>query len=438
MKFSKLSQLFLVSAIGLLVAAFFSACALVTIDYVFVACSAGSGTSSAGQIQTFAVDSQSGALRTAAPTVASGGVNPVSMVVTPGYANLYVAHQGTPPSGGSIVHFAIATNGTLTAKDTLTLTTTPIAMAVNSAGTYLYVVSCTAAANTAYPTLSCTGGATLAEYSLSSGTIGSAVSTKALSLYGTYASYSSDVLVPTGITVLANNSVVSGNGVYITAYDKSAYNPGCIPTPPATTCITSTANPGWVFGFTVGSGGVLTALANPYEAGIKPTAIAATPVDAYLYVTDYASNQLIGYAILGGGSSLSFLPNGPFRTGDEPTAITIDPRGQFIYITNSLDSTVSPYEIDLATGAPTTTVSATAGGGSNATDTQPLAVMVDPALGRFVYTANYLGNSVSGFKLDPTSGALNQTEATPYPTGAKPTAVIGVPHGNYSTQSVTP
>jgi 6-phosphogluconolactonase (cycloisomerase 2 family) len=238
--------------------------------------------------------------------------------------------------------------------------------------------------------------------------------------------------------VLANNSVVSGNGVYITAYDKSAYNPGCIPTPPATTCITSTANPGWVFGFTVGSGGVLTALANPYEAGIKPTAIAATPVDAYLYVTDYASNQLIGYAILGGGSSLSFLPNGPFRTGDEPTAITIDPRGQFIYITNSLDSTVSPYEIDLATGAPTTTVSATAGGGSNATDTQPLAVMVDPALGRFVYTANYLGNSVSGFKLDPTSGALNQTEATPYPTGAKPTAVIGVPHGNYSTQSVTP
>src|ERR1017187_10383168 len=81
MKFSKLSQLFLVSSIGLLVAAFFSACAITTIDYVFVACSAGSGTSSAGQIEIFAVDSQSGALRTGAPTVSSGGVNPVSMAV---------------------------------------------------------------------------------------------------------------------------------------------------------------------------------------------------------------------------------------------------------------------------------------------------------------------------------------------------------------------
>ena len=101
MKFSKLSQLFLVSSIGLLVATVFSACAITTIDYVFVACSAGSGTSSAGQIQTFAVDSQSGALRTGAPTVSSGGVNPVSMAVTSDYANLYVANAGTATSSTS-------------------------------------------------------------------------------------------------------------------------------------------------------------------------------------------------------------------------------------------------------------------------------------------------------------------------------------------------
>jgi 6-phosphogluconolactonase (cycloisomerase 2 family) len=424
MKFSKLSQLFLVSSIGLLVATVFTACAITTIDYVFVACSAGTGTSSDGQIQTYAVDSQSGALRTGAPNVSSGGMNPVSMAVTSDYANLYVANAGS----NNVVHFATGINGVLTSKDTVPLTTTPIALAVNSAGTYLYVVSCTAAAGSAYPTLKCAGGATLTEYSLSSGAIGSAASVKTLSLYGTYAAYSSDVLVPTGLTVLANNSVVSGNGVYVTAYDQSAYNPGGTST--------STANPGWIFGFTVGSAGALTPLANPYEAGIKPTAIASTPVDTYLYVTDYASDQLIGYAILDGGSSLSFLPNGPFRTGNEPTAITIDPRGMFIYVTNSLDSTVSPYQITLATGTPTGTVSAT--GGSTTTDTQPVAVMIDPALGRFVYTANYLGNSVSGFRLDATSGTISATQATPYPTGAKPTAVIGVPHGNYATQAVTP
>jgi 6-phosphogluconolactonase (cycloisomerase 2 family) len=439
MKFSKLSQLFLVSSIGLLVATVFSACAITTIDYVFVACSAGSGNASAGQIMIYAVDSQSGALRTGAPTAASGGTNPVSMVVSANYANLYVANAGN----STIVHFTIGLNGNLTADShTVTLTTTPIAMAVNSAGTYLYVVSCTAAANTAFPALNCNSNAnsaTLTEYALSSGVIGSAVSTKTLSLYGSYASYSGDVLVPTGLTVLANNGTnIIGNAVYVTAYDQSAYNPGCTPTPPATSCITSTANPGWVFGYTIGSSGALTALTNgPYEAGVKPSAIAATPVDHYLYVTDYAQSQLIGYTIRDGGASLAFMPSGPFKTGNEPSAITIDPRGKFIYATNSLDSTISPFSIDLATGIPTVTTNTT-GSGSNSTDTQPVAIVIDPALGRFVYTANYLGNSISGFRLDSTSGSLSLNQATPYPTGAKPTAVISIPHGNYSTQAVAP
>ena len=39
MKFSKLRQLLLVSAIGLVVATLFSACQLVTIDYLYVATS---------------------------------------------------------------------------------------------------------------------------------------------------------------------------------------------------------------------------------------------------------------------------------------------------------------------------------------------------------------------------------------------------------------
>jgi hypothetical protein len=37
MKFSKLSQLFLVSSIGLLVAILLTACQIVTVDYVYVA-----------------------------------------------------------------------------------------------------------------------------------------------------------------------------------------------------------------------------------------------------------------------------------------------------------------------------------------------------------------------------------------------------------------
>jgi 6-phosphogluconolactonase (cycloisomerase 2 family) len=397
MKFSKPSQLFLVSSIGFLVATLLAACSITTIDYVFVASSTG--------IETYAVDSQSGALRTGAPTVSSGVNSPVAMVVTSDYVNLYIANKGD----GTIVHYSIGMNGVLTKKDSVTAGSTPVALAVNAAGTYLYMVSGTASA-------------TITTYPLSNGAIG-AGNSQSLSVPG----YTSDTIIPTAVTVLGNDSAV-----YVTAYDRSAYNPGA----PAGT-VFSTANPGWVFGFTVGSGGSLAAASgSPWEAGVKPYALVTDPTFRFLYVTDYASNQLIGYTILD-GSILNFMTSGPFKTGNEPSAVVIDPRGKFMYVANLLDSSVSSYAINLATGTPTAALSTT-GSQLNATDTQPVAIALDPALGRFVYTANYLGNSVSGFRMNTTSGVLTATQSTPYPTGAEPTALVVVPHGNHATQSVTP
>jgi 6-phosphogluconolactonase (cycloisomerase 2 family) len=397
MKFSKLSQLFLVSAIGLILASFLTACQLVTIDYVFVAASAGSSAGSAGQIYTYAVDAQSGALRSAASPVDSGGSGPIAMATTSDYYNLYVANKGN----NSVVHFAIDDHGNLTKKDTITLVNVPVSIAVNAAGTYLYVVSGTASA-------------TLTEYALSSGAIGSATATLSLTVPG----FSTDTIVPTGVTVLANS-----NAVYVTAYDKSAYNPG------GTT--TSNANPGWLFGYAVGSSGTMTAVSgSPYQAGVKPSALATDPVSRFIYVIDFASNELIGYTVLA-TDSLQFMLNGPFKTGNEPSSVVIDPRGIFIYLSNSLDETVSAYSISLPTGTPSADVSVT-GTAATVTDTDPVSIIVDPALGRYVYTANYLGNSVSGFKLNPSDGTIAQTQATPYPTGANPTALIAVPHGNHA------
>jgi YVTN family beta-propeller protein len=236
--------------------------------------------------------------------------------------------------------------------------------------------------------------------------------------------YEGDLLVPTGVTVLANNKAV-----YATVYDQSAYNPG------GTT--TSNANPGWIFGFAAGTGGALTASSgSPYRAGVKPTALASDPTSRFVYVTDYASNQLIGYTVQS-GSVLNFLINGPFRTGNEPQSIVVDPRGKYIYVANALDSTVSAYAIDLATGTPSAAVNVT-GAANNTTDTQPISILVEPALGRFVYTANHLGNSVSGFKLDPNTGTLTITQNTPYPSSALPTALASIPHGNHSLQTTTP
>ena len=403
MKFSKPSQLFLVSSLGLVVATFLSACQLVTIDYLYLA-SAGSGTGSDGQLQTFAVDSETGALRTGPAAVSSGGVNPVALAVSPDYQNVYVANAGSD----SVVHFAANYNGGLTKQDAISTASSPVALAVNQAGTSLFVLSGTASA-------------TLTEYAISSsGAIGAVTAQQTLALPG----YTGDPLAPTGIVSLANNKAV-----YVTVYDQAAYNPGG--------AVTSTANPGWVFGFTVGSGGALAAtLGSPYKAGVKPSGLAADPTSRFVYVTDFASNQLIGYGIQSSGL-LNFLINGPFRTGAEPSGVAIDPRGLYMYASNALDSSVSAYLIDLNTGTPSAAINPT-GSATNATDTQPIAIAVDPALGRFVYTANYLGNSVSGFQLDPNAGTLKQSQATPYPADLHPTALAIAPHGNHSIQSVTP
>jgi 6-phosphogluconolactonase (cycloisomerase 2 family) len=403
MKFSKWSQLFLVSLIGLSAATLLTSCAIVTIDYVFVANSAAAGSGGAGQIQTFDADSETGALRSGAATVASGGVNPVAMTTSADYAHLYVVNQGS----NNVVHFTISGSGVLAQKDVVTTSATPSAVAVNTAGTYLYVVS--------GPNPS-----VLTAYSLSSGAIGSVAAQVTLSL----AAFPTDTIVPTGVNVLANNGAV-----YVSAYDQSAYNPG------GTT--TSSANPGWVFGYTVGSGGALVASSNsPYKAGVKPSALTSDPTNRFVYVTDFASNQLIGYTIQG-GSTLDFLINGPFRTGNEPNSIAIDPRGKYIYVSNGLDSTVSAYVIDLTTGTPSGALNPT-GTQTNNTDTTPVAVIVDPALGRFVYTANSIGDTVSGFRLNPDTGALTTTQATPYPVGNLPSALASVPHGNHSIQTVSP
>lgn len=404
MKFCKLSQLLLVSAAGLAVAALLTACQIVTIDYVFVASSATADNSTNGSIAVFAADSQSGALRKGAETVSSGGVNPASLAVSPDYQHLYVANH----DDNTVVHFTIASNGTLKAADTVTLSAAPVALAVSENGKFLYV-------------LSGSTSATLTEYALSSGAIGSATAQQTLALSGSNAG---DSLVPTAVTVLANS-----NAVLATAYDVDAYNPG------GTT--TSTANPGWLFSFTVGSDGSLTAAAgSPYTAGIKPSGVAADPTNSYAYVTDFASGQMVGYTIQS-TSMLTFMLNGPFTTGSQPSAIAIDPRGKFIYVSNALSSSVSAYSIDLSTGTPSSVVNVT-GSSTNSTDTTPNAIAVDPALGRYVYTANYLGNTVSGFRLDPTAGTLTQTQGTPYSTGQKPSAIAIVPHGNHSVQSITP
>jgi 6-phosphogluconolactonase (cycloisomerase 2 family) len=403
MKFNKVGQVSLVSTIALILASTFTACSPVAIDYLFIA----GNKQSPGQIQTFVVDRVSGALNPVNATISSGGITPVSEAVSTDYANLYVANQGD----SSLIQFSIAGNGALKQAAATDLTgagNTPVAITMNAEGTLLYVVNkfqpgCTTATTGAK---TCNGG-TLVVYPVgTSGALGSPVANGGLSYW------------PVGINATAVNTLASGTAVYVSSYDTSA-------------------GLGYLYGFNSTTDGALTAIdGSPFNAGVKPVGIASTPTSRFVYVTDFAQNELIAYSVLDGGV-LHPLINGPFRTGNQPSAITIDPRGIYIYVSNELDNTVSAYELALQTGTPSAAVNTT-GAAANVTGTEPVAVLVDPGFGRYVYTANFLDNSVTGFKLNSSTGTLAATQNGPYPSIGQPAAIASVPHNNHSINLVQP
>jgi hypothetical protein len=66
-----------------------------------------------------------------------------------------------------------------------------------------------------------------------------------------------------------------------------------------------------------------------------------------------------------------------------------------------------------------------------------VAIAVDPRNIGFLYTVNFLGNSLSGYQINASNGTLVNTQASPYLSSAQPTAISGVPHGGTATANGT-
>ena len=435
MKFNKSSQLLLVSAASLLAAGFITACGTLTVDFVYVTSSKAAGPNNYGEIDVFEINSESGFMRQI-PTspFPSGGRNPVAEAVSSDNNNLYVVNQ----DDNTIVQFVIGNDGKLYPENTVnTPGIFPLALAVN--GMNLFVLDTYQSLPTCSTAEPCTGS--IAVYPLAAGgasssapcpatvCIGSpAVNTSISAAYWplTLPSSPTDVIEPTSITVLP-----SGAYVYVAAYDATT-NPG--------------AN--YIFGFAVGSGGVLTPLNSgyplsgtppdggpfavenctgaflnaPYTVNTCPSAITSDPSSSYVYVTDVANGKILGYSVASSGL-LNPLSGNPFPAGNQPSAIVVDPNYPFVYVTNALDSTVWAYSMN---SGELTNV------GTYGTGLEPVAMGIDPSTSHFLYIANFLGNTafgtVSGFELSPTAGTLINSESSPYIANAQPTAVAAIPH----------
>lgn len=406
MKLNKSGQLLAVSAASLLVAGLLTACgATNTVDYVYVTSSLAAGTNNYGQVDVFEINMRSGFMRQIpASPFPSQGRNPVAAVASTDSQNLYVVNK----DDNSIVQFVIGIDGKLYPQDTVnTPGIFPTAMAITSSN--LFVLDTYQPLNSCSTTSPCSGS--VAVYPVSGppaagsttvdGTLGAPLVNGNLNYWPLALAGSSDIIQPTGIAVLP-----SGSNLYVSAYD-------------------TTANAGYVFGFSVASTGALTPLNGgvPLPAGIQPSAITSDPTGSYVYVADSSAGKVLGYAVNSG--TLTPLTSGEgggntFQAGTQPSAILADPSGHYLYVTNLLDATVTAYSINA--GALTQI-------GTYATGQQPVALGIDPALHTYLYTVNFLGSSVSDFQMDPTSGTLINSQDSPYRANALPTAAAAIPHG---------
>jgi 6-phosphogluconolactonase (cycloisomerase 2 family) len=117
--------------------------------------------------------------------------------------------------------------------------------------------------------------------------------------------------------------------------------------------------------------------------------------------------------------------NGTVTNADVTTvAIVCRTIGRFAYAENRLSNNVSGYSIDPASGALTPIANSPFVSG-----THPVSVTVD-ANGRFAYIANFGSNDVSVYSIDATTGALTPIANSPFAAGSSPQCTAVNPNGN--------
>ena len=418
-KLNKSNHLLAISAASLLTASLLSSCSqftkTLTVDFVYVSSAKAAGPNSYGEVNVFEINSESGRMRQIPSSpFPSGGRNPVAEAVSADEADLYVVNR----DDNTVVQFVIGSDGKLYPQNTVnTPGIFPLAVAASAnnlfvADLYQPLPACNPAAPCSgsiavFPILTADQAKTLtppqpADTLLTNTPINSCNGLEYLPLQlpGLAAA---DVFQPTAETV-SNTS--AGSTLFVTGFDTKT-------------------NLGYLFGFTISTVSCpnnsalyqsipsLTPLAGmPMQLGSQPSAVTSDSTGTYLYVTDAKNNVVYSLPTSGGTPTA-------FPTGGTPTAIVLDATGKYALVANGQDSNVMVFSIS---GGSLTRL------GTYATGTQPVAIGIDPRLNKFAYTANFLGNNVSGFELNLTDGSLLNSQFSPSASNVNPTAVAAISH----------
>jgi len=127
--------------------------------------------------------------------------------------------------------------------------------------------------------------------------------------------------------------------------------------------------------------------------------IVGGPPAGFVYATNPGTGTVSAFAIQPGGA-LQAMPGLTIGAGTTPVAAAVDSSGSFLYVANAGSANVSQYKVNLTTGALTAFSTPTVAGGTN-----PVFMATDPQ-GKFVYEGNTGAQSITEFSIN-SDGSLN-------------------------------
>ncbi|WP_246583452.1 lactonase family protein [Bradyrhizobium iriomotense] len=144
----------------------------------------------------------------------------------------------------------------------------------------------------------------------------------------------------------------------------------------------------------------------------KPHQVEFDPSGVFIVVPDKGLDLIFTYRIdAGAGKLVQATKPVQTREGAGPRHVAFHPGGKLAYVVNELDSTVTAYHFDPATGAlaPFQIVSAVPDAFTGNSRAAEIAVSAD---GRFVYASNRGDDSIAIFSIDAASGRLSPVDWT--------------------------
>jgi 6-phosphogluconolactonase len=175
--------------------------------------------------------------------------------------------------------------------------------------------------------------------------------------------------------------------------------------------------------------GLLTELAgSPFATLANPTAISVSQSSGFLYVSNGTGASVSGFAIAANGT-LSPVSGSPFSAGFSASPnvswVAVDPKGRFVYAADSANNTIAGFSINSSTGA----LSPLAGSPFPCGGVHPTGLAMD-SNGSFLYVANQASNAVTAFTIGSSSGALTAIPGSPFPSGGAQTTFVTVDPSN--------